>query len=99
MGAAKIPRNRARMPQERGKKMPETAIISARVSLEHKALVLGAANCRGWTEARVVEEGAVQRAREVLAATAEEFARVRTAVRQAKSRVGGLARAAKKRNT
>lgn len=87
---AEMAHNRARLPQERRKK---TAYLTAKVLPETQELVQNAADIKGWPRQRVVEEGAVQYAQLIVVEYATHGAVVRKAMRQAKARLGGLAKA------
>lgn len=86
------------MPQERRRPNRGTALISARVDLHIFGLIDQAAITRGWPRSRVVEEGAISFAREIMAQAAGAQAALRRIARKAKARRAGLARAAKARN-
>jgi uncharacterized protein (DUF1778 family) len=85
--------NRARMPQDESRK---TAHIGAKTSPEMARLIDLAAQMRGWSRSRVVEEGAIQRAQQIMQETSERFASFRKQTRVLKAREGGLARHRKK---
>lgn len=92
---AKVPHNRATLPQDEGTKKPKNPTISAKVPPEIVALVDHAAGIKGWPRQRVVEEGAIQYAQLIIAEQGERAAKARKAMRSAKARLGGLAKARK----
>lgn len=69
------------------------AHIGAKVTREVFALVDQAAIIKGWPRSRIVEEGAVKRAQEVLEEQSRAYAQARKAARQVKAQSGGRARA------
>lgn len=80
------------MPQERREKPPGTRTISAKVRKEVADMVLNAAVIRGWPLSRVVEEGAILRAQQIVDETSGAWAKVRKAIRVHKATKAGLAR-------
>jgi len=80
------------VPQERRKKTPTTRTISAKVRKEVADIVLNAAVIRGWPVSRVVEEGALLRANQIVDETSGAWAKVRKAIRSHKASKAGEAR-------
>ena len=76
----------------------KTTVISAKVTAAVAEIVRNAAVIRGWPTSRIVEEGALIRAQQVLEETTKAHAQLRRMTRQSKSRQGGLAQAAKNRH-
>lgn len=74
-------------------------VISWRIKPEIFTLLQEAARIRGWPVERILEEGGIARALEICGDALRSLAKVRVANRQARSRQGGLAKAAKKRHT
>jgi len=86
----------SRSPQERREKTPPFPVISARIRPEMLAVVDHAADMKGWPRQRVVEEGTIQYAQLIIAQEGARQAAARKAMRQAKARLGGYAKARKR---
>ena len=74
------------------------AHVGAKVTREVFALVDQAAIIKGWPRSRIVEEGAVKRAQEVLEEQSRAYAQARKAARQVRAQAGGLAKARRARH-
>lgn len=69
--------------------------ISAKVSLEQLGVIESAAAIKGWSRSTVIAHGALQYANLIIAEHGTKGAAARKAMRQAKARLGGLAKAQK----
>lgn len=76
---------------------PKTRHIGAKVSLEVYSLVDQAAVIKGWPRQRVVAEGAVIRAQQILEEQSRAYAQLRKSMRQVRAQAGGRGKAAMKR--
>lgn len=84
------------MPQERAEKRRPKVVISAKVAAPVGEIVRNAAVILGWPTSRVVEEGALLRAQQILEQAQRAYAKVRRAIRSDKATKAALARHAKK---
>jgi hypothetical protein len=89
-----MPRKRSTLPQDE-----RSEIISWRPKPAVRGLLEGAAMVRGWPITRILEEGATAYALEICSDAIRGLGHVRRANRRARAKSGGLARAAKARNT
>src|SRR5262245_23005014 len=98
----RMARNRARMPQERrsenGGLPPKNHHIGAKVTRETFEIIDSAAAIRGWPRGRVVEEGALLRAQQIMAEAVHAQSQVRRAMRRDKARNAALAKKQPKRH-
>lgn len=81
------------MPQDERRK---TVVLSAKVSKSVATTVRNAAIIRAWPTSRVVEEGALKRAMEILDEMSQASATMRRQARANTARKGGLARHGKR---